>query len=270
MPLDSRLRGNDFLPTTANAYAPPPQESVAPIWHLAEGHIHRHRHSHSQNLVAQLLEHCIPPGLKSDHESRLLRLPHDHHPLKSNRMFRKTLEDFVEKIVFASRWIQAPIYLGLIAGSAIYCAKFVWTLVEMVHEFPTATEEDLMLGVLGLVDMSMVANLVYMVVVGGWTMFVSKIDIADHPDRPSWLDSTNANTLKIKLASSLVGVSGIHLLKTFIELSGHQREHGPPQDIQGDRVMWQILIHVTFLGSALALAFTERLLHPAGEKHAHH
>src|SRR4051812_21802082 len=120
-------------------------------------------------------------------------------------MFRKRLEDSIEKIVFASRWIQAPIYLGLVAGSAIYCAKFVWQLVEMVHEFPTATEEDLMLGVLGLVDMSMVANLVYMVVVGGWTMFVSKIEISDHPDRPTWLDSTNANTLKIKLASSLVG-----------------------------------------------------------------
>ncbi len=181
-------------------------------------------------------------------------------------MFRKTLEDWVEYFVFASRWIQAPIYLGLIVGSAIYCAKFIAELAHMLTSFSIASKEDLMLDVLGLVDMSMVANLVYMVVVGGWTMFVSKIDIADHPDRPTWLDSTNANTLKIKLASSLVGVSGIHLLKTFIELSGH---HGP-EEINLDHVKWQILIHLTFLGSSLALAFTERLLHSPHEKHAHH
>ena len=127
-----------------------------------------------------------------------------------------------------------------------------------------------MLSVLGLVDMSMVANLVYMVVVGGYTMFVSKMDIHNHPDCPTWLESTNANTLKIKLASSLVGVSGIHLLKTFIELSGHEAEHA--EHIEISHVMWQVLIHITFLGSALALAFTERLLHPAhpaGAKHAH-
>jgi uncharacterized protein (TIGR00645 family) len=127
-------------------------------------------------------------------------------------------------------------------------------------------EEDLMLGVLGLVDMSMVANLVYMVVVGGYTLFISRIDIADHPDRPEWLESTNANTLKIKLASSLVGVSGIHLLKTFIELS-HPSEH---HEVMPDYVMWQVLIHLTFLASSIALAFTEWLLHPParhGEGH---
>ncbi len=181
-------------------------------------------------------------------------------------MFRKSLENAVEYTIFASRWIQAPIYLGLVIGSGIYCAKFVWKLAEMFHDLPTASEEELMLGVLGLVDMSMVANLVYMVVVGGYTMFVSKIDMSDSEDRPDWLQSTNANTLKIKLASSLVGVSGIHLLKTFIELSGH---HGP-EEIQTSHVMWQVLIHLTFLGSALALALTEWLLHPPESRHAHH
>src|SRR4051794_28439844 len=173
-------------------------------------------------------------------------------------MFRKTLEGTVEYIIFASRWIQAPIYLGLVCGATIYCAKFIVQLAKMFQTFDTASEEELMLGVLGLVDMSMVANLVYMVVVGGYTMFVSKIDIANHPDRPSWLDHTNANTLKIKLAASLVGVSGIHLLKTFIELSGH---HGN-EEIQTSHVMWQILIHITFLGTSLALALAEWMLHP--------
>jgi uncharacterized protein (TIGR00645 family) len=190
---------------------------------------------------------------------------------------RKTLEYWVEYTVFASRWIQAPIYLGLVIGSVLYCGKFIFELITMytnmffaeaaVTHGPSGiqpgSKEGLMLDILGLVDMSMVANLVYMVVVGGWTMFVSNIDFENHADRPDWLDDTNANTLKIKLASSLVGVSGIHLLKTFIELS-------EAIEVDTTHVMWQILIHLTFLASALALAFTERLLHPAGVKHADH
>jgi uncharacterized protein (TIGR00645 family) len=149
--------------------------------------------------------------------------------------------------------------LGLIAGSGLYCYKFLMQLVHMFQTVQTVNEEELMLGVLGLVDMTMVANLIYMVVVGGYTMFVSKIEMEGHPDRPEWLESTNANTLKIKLASSLVGVSGIHLLKTFIEL-GHPPDYH--HAISQMQVLWQVLIHVTFLGSAIALAFTEWLLHP--------
>jgi uncharacterized protein (TIGR00645 family) len=185
-------------------------------------------------------------------------------------MLRKYLEKVVEYTVFASRWIQAPIYLGLVAGSVLYCFQFIVKLVQMPQHIGLGSEYEgtLMLDVLGLVDMSMVANLVYMVVVGGYTMFVSKIDIEGHPDRPDWLDSTNANTLKIKLASSLVGVSGIHLLKTFIGLSGEGSPTAPK--IELDHVKWQVLIHITFLGSAIALAITERLLHPAGEKDARH
>jgi uncharacterized protein (TIGR00645 family) len=183
-------------------------------------------------------------------------------------MLRKALENAVEYAIFASRWIQAPIYLGLVVGSGLYCAKFIWQLIDMFLEFRIATEEDLMLAVLGLVDMSMVANLVYMVVVGGYTMFVSKIDMSSSEDQPTWLQSTNANTLKIKLASSLVGVSGIHLLKTFIELSGGGHHEGV--QIQTDHVMWQILIHVTFLASSMALAFSEWLLHPPESREAHH
>jgi uncharacterized protein (TIGR00645 family) len=184
----------------------------------------------------------------------------------------KILERVVEYIVFTSRWIQAPIYLGLIVGSLLYAYKFMVQLFEMCRDVQHMTDEAIMLGILGLVDISMVANLVYMVVVGGYTMFVSKIDIEDHPDRPEWLEETNANTLKIKLASSLVGVSGIHLLKTFIEI-GHAE---PGHEISNYVVMWQVIIHATFLGSAIALALTERILHPsgahaaAGPEEAHH
>jgi uncharacterized protein (TIGR00645 family) len=178
----------------------------------------------------------------------------------------KQLERFAEVFVFASRWIQAPIYLGLIIGAGLYCYKFLIQLVHMFAAINELTEEQVMLGLLGLVDMSMVANLVYMVVVGGYSLFVSKIDLVGHPDRPEWLDSTNANTLKIKLASSLVGVSGIHLLKTFIELTGH--DVFEPAIFQ--HVKWQVLIHLTFLGTSISLAFAEWLLHPPSrDGHTH-
>jgi len=174
----------------------------------------------------------------------------------------KPVENSIESFVFASRWLQTPLYLGLIVGSGLYCYKFLVQLAGMCQHVQSLTEEELMLGMLGLVDMTMVANLIYMVVVGGYTMFVSRIDIDGHPDRPEWLEQTNANTLKIKLASSLVGVSGIHLLKSFIEIGEAAHEsHGqavPPF------VFWQVIIHVTFLGTAIALSVSERLLHPPG------
>lgn len=176
----------------------------------------------------------------------------------------KPIEYVIESIVFASRWLQTPLYLGLIVGSTLYCYKFLMQLAHMCQHINTMSEEELMLGVLGLVDMTMVANLVYMVVVGGYTMFVSKIDIADHPDRPEWLEQTNANTLKIKLASSLVGVSGIHLLKSFIEIGEAAHEHHN-QEVPA-YIFWQVIIHATFLGTSLALSIAERLLHPP---HAH-
>lgn len=172
---------------------------------------------------------------------------------------RKQLEHGLESLIFASRWLQAPLFLGLIVASVLYAYKFLLELLHILQQINALTTEDLLLGVLGLVDMIMVANLVLMVVIGGYTLFVSKIAIEGHEDRPEWLDKTTAATLKIKLASSLVGVSGIHLLKTFIEL-GQGREHAPTND----HVMWQVVIHATFLISALILSLTERILHPPG------
>src|SRR5262249_32599414 len=137
---------------------------------------------------------------------------------KNRRSMLKSLERVIEWIVFASRWVQAPMYLGLIVASVLYCFRFMKELWALFLNFnKTDFEEyDFRLAVLSLVDVTMVANLVYMVVVGGYSIFVSHLDIEGHHDRPEWLDKTNAATLKIKLASSLVGVSGIHLLKTFI------------------------------------------------------
>ncbi len=163
----------------------------------------------------------------------------------------KTLEGFFEKIIFASRWFQAPMYLGLIVAGVLYAYKFLVELVHLVAHVQEITEEHLMLGVLTLVDITMVANLLVMVIIGGYATFVSRLDIASHVDRPDWLQKVDAGTLKVKLATALVGISGIHLLKSFINIKEQPVES----------VKWQIIIHVVFLASSIMLAFTETLLH---------
>lgn len=184
----------------------------------------------------------------------------EHASPKSHRpKSQKPAEKFVERIIFASRWVQAPMYIGLVLGTLVYEYKFLeelWHLFHGVwHGSEHLNEEAVMLGLLTLVDMIMVANLVFMVVLGGYTIFVSHIDLDEHPDRPEWLDKTNAASLKIKLASSLVGVSGVHLLKSFINLG----DNDSPAEIEV--VKWQILIHITFLISSLILAVSERILY---------
>lgn len=181
-------------------------------------------------------------------------------PLSARNPALKVLETVIERLIFASRWIQAPIYLGLVVASVLYCFKFATELWHLCHGFSHMKEAELMLGVLTLVDITMVANLIFMVIIGGYSIFVSKLDLQDHPDRPEWLDHTNASTLKIKLSASLIGVSGIHLLKSFINL-----EHIANMDV----VKWQVIIHGVFLASSLALAISERMLHAPTPARSH-
>lgn len=160
-------------------------------------------------------------------------------------------EKILEEVIFSSRWLQAPLYVGLILGGMLYTYKY---LIELIHLFTSINEISetvLMLGILTLVDITMVANLLIMVIIGGYSTFVSRLDIDRHEDKPEWLQKIDAGSLKVKLAGSLVGVSGIHLLQTFINIKNHESEH----------VMWQVIIHVVFLFSALMLAYTERILH---------
>jgi len=166
-------------------------------------------------------------------------------------MSKEKVENVLEKVIFASRWFQAPLYAGLIVAGILYAYKFVielWHLVATVNEI---TEELLMLGVLTLVDITMVANLLVMVIIGGYATFVSRINLDNHPDKPDWLDKIDAGTLKVKLATALVGISGIHLLKSFINI----------KEKSNDQVMWQVIIHVVFLLSSVMLAYTEKLMH---------
>ena len=159
----------------------------------------------------------------------------------------------LESLIFASRWIQAPLYLGLIVAQVVYCWLF---MVELSHLVAGAfgphhmTETDVMLIVLGLIDVVMIANLLVMVIVGGYETFVSRLDLEGHPDQPEWLSHVNAGVLKIKLSTAIIGISSIHLLKSFIN-AANLTEH---------TLMWQVIIHLVFLVSALAMALVDKTM----------
>jgi uncharacterized protein (TIGR00645 family) len=154
--------------------------------------------------------------------------------------------------IFMSRWLQAPLYIGLIVAQGVYVWQFWLELVHLISMMAdqTMTETALMLIVLGLIDVVMISNLLVMVIVGGWETFVSRLDLKNHPDQPEWLSHVNAGVLKVKLATAIIGISSIHLLKTFINASSYDEK----------TLLWQTLIHVTFVLSAVAIAYTEKLV----------
>ncbi|MGO1628928.1 MAG: TIGR00645 family protein, partial [Microbacterium sp.] len=176
--------------------------------------------------------------------------------------------------IFASRWLQAPLYIGLIIAQVVYVVVFMidlWHLIEtVIHDITHLNEATIMLGVLGLIDVVMIANLLIMVIMGGYEIFVSKLRVNDHPDQPDWLSHVNANVLKVKLAISIISISSIHLLRTFIEVG----DIGAPTDesVTGEQyttegVFWQVVIHMAFIVSAVALAWIDRMSaqHPSVE-----
>src|SRR5688572_4271042 len=120
-------------------------------------------------------------------------------------------------LIFSSRWLQLPLYLGLIVAQGVYVYLFVKELVHLITETPHLGEQQIMLIVLGLIDVVMISNLLVMVIVGGYETFVSRLRLEGHPDQPEWLSHVNASVLKVKLAMAIIGISSIHLLKSFIE-----------------------------------------------------
>jgi uncharacterized protein (TIGR00645 family) len=161
-----------------------------------------------------------------------------------------------EKPIFASRWLQAPMYFGLIIAQLVYVYKFMVELGHLIFNAQSMKETEVLLMVLGLVDVVMVANLLIMVIVGGYETFVSKLYLQGHPDRPEWLDHVNAGVLKVKLAAAMVTISSIHLLKTFINV----------ENITGEAVIFQIVIHLVFVVSTLLMVLAEKLMKGV-EKH---
>ena len=158
----------------------------------------------------------------------------------------------VSSTIFLSRWLQAPLYLGLIAAQGVYVWRFMQELWHLIKDAGSLTENEVMLLVLGLVDVVMIANLLIMVIIGGYETFVSRIRMRGHPDEPEWLSHVNANVLKVKLAMAIVGISSIHLLQSFINAS----------KLDGETLLWQTIIHITFVISAVSLALIDRFLSP--------
>jgi uncharacterized protein (TIGR00645 family) len=185
----------------------------------------------------------------------------------------------IPRFIFASRWLQLPLYVGLIAAQVVYVFHFLVELrhlIEAVLGSPSAlqalissigyksdvaltslNETVIMLVVLGLIDVVMISNLLIMVIVGGYETFVSRMRLDDHPDQPEWLNHVNASVLKVKLATAIIGISSIHLLKTFINAANYDLKV----------LMWQTIIHVVFLLSALAIALTDKLMARSGDEH---
>lgn len=167
-----------------------------------------------------------------------------------NNRERHAALTLMAQLIFWSRWLQAPLYIGLIVAQGVYVYHFMVELVHLVQKANGIGETEIMLIVLGLIDVVMIANLLVMVIIGGYETFVSRLNLKEHPDQPEWLAHVNAATMKIKLSMALIGISSIHLLKTFINA-----EH-----MQFNTIMWQVVIHVTFLLSAVAMAYTDRIM----------
>ncbi len=188
---------------------------------------------------------------------------------------------FLPNMIFASRWLQLPLYLGLIVAQGVYVFSFLKELLHLVEAafgsqtalqslvssigyksdvtIASLNETVIMLVVLGLIDVVMISNLLIMVIVGGYETFVSRMNLEEHPDQPEWLSHVNASVLKVKLAMAIIGISSIHLLKTFINAANYSEQ----------MLMWQTVIHITFLLSALAVAYTDKLM-SSTEKSAKH
>jgi uncharacterized protein (TIGR00645 family) len=195
-------------------------------------------------------------------------------------------------LIFASRWLQLPLYLGLILAQGVYVYHFWVELMHLIeavfgntealsalvssigyqlpaikdaagvvigYEAPKLNETVIMLVVLALIDVVMISNLLIMVIVGGYETFVSRMGLETHPDQPEWLSHVNASVLKVKLSTAIIGISSIHLLKTFISAANYSEKV----------LMWQTLIHITFLLSALAIAYTDRLMSGGAQPKPH-
>jgi len=159
-------------------------------------------------------------------------------------------------LIFGSRWMQLPLYLGLIVAQGVYVVLFIKELIHLIAGATSLSEQLIMLAVLGLIDVVMISNLLVMVIVGGYETFVSRLRLQGHPDLPEWLSHVNATVLKVKLAMAIIGISSIHLLKTFIAIGalGENSNYTP------SGVMWQTIIHVVFILSAIGIAYTDYLM----------
>ena len=177
----------------------------------------------------------------------------------------KFLQDTLEKVLFTSRWILAPMYLGLVIGLLLLVGKFGQEFWHTLHGVGALKPQMLVIAVLELVDLVLVANLLLMIIFSGYENFVSKIDAAEgHVDRPSWMGTIDYSGLKQKIIGSVVAISSIELLKLFIDLGNvDSSADSDTKQLMQWRMMWMIALHGTFVASGLIFALTEKISHPA-------
>jgi uncharacterized protein (TIGR00645 family) len=166
----------------------------------------------------------------------------------------KKLEKPLEQTIFSSRWLLAPFYLGLVLGIILLFVKFIQKLWYMFANIWTASEANVIVDILVLVDISLVASLLLIIIFSGYEIFVSKIDIGNHVDRPNWMGKVDFSGLKLKLIGAIVAISAIDLLKSFMDISTEM------SDLDADKLMWKVIIHMTFVVSGLLFAVMDKVV----------
>ena len=166
----------------------------------------------------------------------------------------KNLERYLEKTIFNSRWILAPFYLGLVLGIILLFIKFIQKTVMMFNTVFSASVSDVIVNILVLVDLSLVASLLLIIIFSGYEIFVSKIDTGDHVDRPSWMGKVDFSGLKLKVIGAIVAISAIDLLKSFMDIPNELSEG------EADKLMWKVIIHMTFVLSGLLFAIMDKVV----------
>jgi uncharacterized protein (TIGR00645 family) len=163
------------------------------------------------------------------------------------------IEHLIEVVIFRSRWLLAPFFLGLIASIVLLLVKFVQELVHLSTHVVSASESDVIIGILTLVDMALVGSLLLMIIFSGYEIFVSKIDVAEHADRPEWMGKVDFGGLKLKVIGAIVAISAIDLLKTFVEIPEE------PTDGNTDMYLWKVALHMAFVLSGVLFAWMDRI-----------
>ncbi|MDN5566145.1 MAG: TIGR00645 family protein [Psychrobacter sp.] len=166
----------------------------------------------------------------------------------------KKIELSLERTIFNSRWILAPFYLGLVLGIILLFVKFVQKLWYMIADIFVSTEADVIVGILILVDIALVASLLLIIIFSGYEIFVSKIDTGEHDDRPDWMGKIDFSGLKLKVIGAIVAISAIDLLKSFMNIPNEISEG------EADKLMWKVIIHMTFVLSGLLFAFMDKVV----------
>lgn len=168
----------------------------------------------------------------------------------------KKIEHFLESLMFNSRWLLVPFYMGLVVAIAMLLVKFVQGFLHIVPHLFTSSESEVVLAILTIVDMSLVANLLLIIIFSGYENFVSRIDTAGHEDRPAWMGKVDFSGLKVKLIGSIVAISAIELLKAFVNVAA----------LTSEQLMWKVIIHVVLVSSGLLFAIMDRIAEGTGEK----